>query len=63
MPALRGFVPYGEVFMFEGLDEQMKHDDQAGSTAAQRMLPWAIGVLATVVVLGGLYAAVRMMGG
>ena len=48
--------------MFEGLDEQMKHDARAASTITQRMLPWAIGIVATVLVLGGLYAAVRMMG-
>jgi hypothetical protein len=48
--------------MFEGLDEQMKHDDQAESTTAQRVLPWALGIVATVLVLGGLYAAVRLMG-
>lgn len=48
--------------MFEGLDEQMKQDEQAASTPTQRMLPWAIGIVATVLVLGGLYAAVRMMG-
>jgi hypothetical protein len=48
--------------MFETLSDQMKHDDEAESTRTERMLPWAIGILATVLVLGGLYAAVRMMG-
>jgi hypothetical protein len=48
--------------MFEGLDETMKHDAEAQSTRTERLLPWAIGILATVLVLGGLYAAVRMMG-
>lgn len=48
--------------MFETLSDQMKHDDEAGSSRTERMLPWAIGIVATVLVLGGLYAAVRMMG-
>jgi hypothetical protein len=48
--------------MFEALSDQMKHDAEAGSTRTERMLPWAIGIVATVLVMGGLYAAVRMMG-
>jgi hypothetical protein len=49
--------------MFDTLDDQMKHDDQAESSATARMIPWAVGVVATVLVLGGLYFAIRVMGG
>ena len=48
--------------MFDTLDDTMKQDDQASSSAASRLVPWAVGVLATVVVLGGLYLAIRSMG-
>ncbi len=48
--------------MFDTLSDQMKHDAESESTKTERILPWAIGVIATVLVLGGLYAAVRMMG-
>jgi hypothetical protein len=49
--------------MFDTLDDQMKRDDQAGSSATARMIPWALAVVATVVVMGGLYVAIRVMGG
>jgi hypothetical protein len=48
--------------MFDTLDDTMKQDDQASSSAASRLVPWAVGFLATVVVLGGLYLAIRSMG-
>ncbi len=48
--------------MFDTLDDQMKHDDRAASTTAQRLVPWAVGLLATVLVLGGLYLAIRTLG-
>jgi hypothetical protein len=48
--------------MFDTLDEQMKHDAEAESTRTERMIPWVFGIVATVVVLGGLYLAMRAMG-
>ena len=48
--------------MFDTLDDQMKQDDQAASSLAARFVPWAIGILATVVVLGGLYLAMKSLG-
>ena len=48
--------------MFDTLDDTMKQDDQASSSTASRLMPWAIGILATVVVLGGLYLAIRTLG-
>jgi hypothetical protein len=48
--------------MFDTLDDTMKQDDQASSSAASRLVPWAIGILATVLVLGGLYLAIRTLG-
>ena len=48
--------------MFDTLDDQMKTDDQAASSLAARFVPWAVGILATVVVLGGLYLAMKSLG-
>jgi hypothetical protein len=48
--------------MFDTLDDQMKHDAEAESSRAERMIPWVVGILATVLVLGGLYLAIRTLG-
>ena len=48
--------------MFDTLDDTMKHDDQAASSVASRLVPWAVGILATVLVLGGLYLAMKSLG-
>jgi hypothetical protein len=48
--------------MFDTLDDQIKQSDQASSSAAARLVPWAVGILATVVVLGGLYLAMKTLG-
>jgi hypothetical protein len=47
--------------MFETLDEKMKHDRDQESTKAQRLVRYAVALIATVVVLGGLYFAVRLL--
>ncbi len=47
--------------MFETLDQQMKHDDEAASSRTERMLPWFIAVIGAVLVLGGLVLAVRLL--
>jgi cobalamin biosynthesis Mg chelatase CobN len=48
--------------MFDTLDDTMKQNDQASSSAASRLMPWIVGILATVVVLGGLYIAMNSLG-
>jgi hypothetical protein len=48
--------------MFDTLDDTMKQDDQAASSVAARLVPWAVGILATVLVLGGLYLAMKSLG-
>lgn len=47
--------------MFDSLDEQMKHDDQAETTSKERVMRWLmIGVL-SVLLFGGLFFGVRML--
>jgi hypothetical protein len=47
--------------MFETLDDHMKHDRDMESTKAERFLRWAFALIATVVVLGGLYLGVKLL--
>ena len=49
--------------MFESLDEHIKHDTAAESTLTQRILRWVAAVVATVLVIFGLYWAIRMLEG
>jgi len=47
--------------MFQGLDEQIKQDDMAGTTPRERVMKWVtIGVVA-VALFGGLYYGLRML--
>jgi hypothetical protein len=48
--------------MFDSLDEQIKSDLNKQSSSAQRMMLWVVATIATVLVLGGLYYAVRLIG-
>jgi hypothetical protein len=48
--------------MFETLDDQIKNDERAASSVTARMVPWAVGILATVLVLGALCLAMRALG-
>lgn len=48
--------------MFESLDEQMKHDDAETSTPKERMLKWALTGLVAIILFGGLYMGVRLLG-
>ena len=41
--------------MFDSLEEQMKHDDQAASTNKERFLLWAAIAVASILVFGGVY--------
>ncbi len=47
--------------MFDSLDEQMKQDDAAGQSPAERLFKWAAVVVISVLVFGGLYLAIQMM--
>ena len=48
--------------MFNCLDEQMKHDDALQTTPRQRMAKLAVTAVTSVVLFGGLYAAIRLLG-
>jgi hypothetical protein len=48
--------------MFESLDDQIKHDVEAGSSKKQRILVLVAALVVTVLVLGGVYFGVRMLG-
>jgi hypothetical protein len=48
--------------MFESLDEKMKNDDDHVRSSKERMMRWALYVLAAVIVFGGLIYAVRSLG-
>jgi hypothetical protein len=41
--------------MFESLDEQIKLDEHKASSNNERMVRWALIVLVSVVVFGGVY--------
>jgi len=47
--------------MFETLDDHIKRDVEAESTRTERILRWVLALVATVLVLGGLFVGVRMM--
>ena len=47
--------------MFESLDEQIKRDTEMESTRLERLLRVVLALVVTVLVLGGLYVAVRMV--
>jgi len=49
--------------MFESLDEHIKHDQAMESTPAQRLLRWGLAVVVTLLVLGGLYSAIKLLEG
>ena len=48
--------------MFDSLDEQMKKDEDRVSSGKERMMRWAIVVIAAVVVFGGVILGVRYLG-
>lgn len=47
--------------MFDSLDEQMKHDDQAVTTNREKILRWLMVAIVSVLVFGGLYFGVRLV--
>ena len=49
--------------MFESLDEQMKVDEHKAVSNTERMVRWALIVLVSLVVFGGLYLVVHFTQG
>jgi hypothetical protein len=49
--------------MFESLEEQIKIDEHKASSNTERMVRWALIVLLSVVVFGGLYFGVHLVQG
>jgi hypothetical protein len=49
--------------MFESLDEQMKVDEHKAVSNTERMVRWALIVLVSLIVFGGLYLGVHFMQG
>jgi hypothetical protein len=50
-----------EVFMFDSLDEQIRKDEDRVSTSKERMVRYALYLLAGAIVFGGLLAGVHFM--
>jgi hypothetical protein len=48
--------------MFDSLDEQMAKDENKVSTPTERIMKWAIYLLAGLVVFGGVLYGVRNLG-
>lgn len=48
--------------MFNGLDEEIKRDDQAASPPWERWLRYAAVLLASAIAFGGLYAGISFLG-
>jgi len=49
--------------MFESLDEQIRSDEHKAVSNKERVVRWALIVLISLVVFGGLYFGVHMMQG
>ena len=49
--------------MFESLDEQIRLDEHKATSNIERILRWALIVLLSVIVFGGLYFGVHLMQG
>jgi hypothetical protein len=49
--------------MFESLEDQIKLDEHKASSTTERMIRWALIVLLSVIVFGGLYYGVHLMQG
>jgi hypothetical protein len=48
--------------MFDSLDETMKKDAKAQTSNSERMMLWLAVAAASVLVFGGLYFGVRVIG-
>ena len=47
--------------MFESLADQMKHDEREQLSMRERLVLWTVVGIVSVLVFGGLYAAVQML--
>ena len=47
--------------MFDSLDDQIKRDDERAITPGQRMTKWAAVATISLVLFGGIFAAIRML--
>ena len=48
--------------MFDSLDDQMRRDEDKVSSSKERMMRWALYVIAAGIVFGGLIIGVHYMG-
>jgi hypothetical protein len=46
-------------FMFQSLDEQMKHDDATATSPRQRRTKWVVIALVAIAFFGALYYAIQ----
>jgi hypothetical protein len=49
--------------MFESLDEQIKIDEHKATSNSERVMRWALILLISVIVFGGLYFGFYMLKG
>ena len=47
--------------MFDSLADRMKQDDQVEGASKQRLVQWAIVLVLSVLLFGGLYMGVRLL--
>jgi hypothetical protein len=47
--------------MFESLADQIRHDEHEQVSSRERVVRWVTVVIVSIVVFGGLYAAVQML--
>ncbi len=48
--------------MFDSLDETMRKDAKTASSTTERMMIWLVVAAASVLVFGGLYYGIRVVG-
>lgn len=47
--------------MFNSLDDEIKRDDEASSTPRERWLLYAVVLMVSIVLFGGLYTGIRFL--
>lgn len=48
--------------MFDSLADQIRHDEREQGSSRERLMLWIVVGVVSVLVFGGLYAAVQMLG-
>ena len=48
--------------MFDSLDDTMKRDEQSATTSTERLIRYAAVAVASVLLFGGLYLGIRLVG-